>query len=94
MNDKSQSVRVFAQIDLATKETAQQVLADIGLDLNTAIALFLKQIARDQRLPFTPDANDPFDRATDLTLADVKENRMKTFDSLDAFRKDLYSDRD
>lgn len=88
------TIRVVARIDPATKDDAQAVLADMGLDMSTAINIFLKQVARDRRLPFTPDAVDPLDRATDLALEDVKNGRLTTFDSLEDFRKDLYHDED
>lgn len=86
------SVRISAQIDPRTKEIAEKALSDIGLDISTAIATFLKQVAFDQRMPFTPDAIASLDRATDLAIADVKAGRIKTFNSLGDFRKDLYLD--
>ncbi len=94
MEAKNKSVRVFARIDPLTKEAAQKTLNDMGLDMSTAIAIFLKQVARDRRLPFTPNAVDPLDRATDLALADVKAGRMTTYETLDDFRKTLYTDED
>lgn len=92
MAHKNKTVRVSAQVDADTKKAAQRVLSDMGLDMNTAIGAFLKHVARERRMPFTPDARTPIDRATNLALADVQAGRMKTFNSLEDFRKDLYAD--
>ncbi|WP_040534819.1 type II toxin-antitoxin system RelB/DinJ family antitoxin [Schleiferilactobacillus shenzhenensis] len=94
MTNKNETTRIVTRIDRQTKMEAQSVLAEMGLDMSTAIKIFLKQVAHDRRLPFTPDAEDPLDRATDLALEDVAAGRITTFDSLADFRKDLYSDAD
>ncbi|NVY96524.1 type II toxin-antitoxin system RelB/DinJ family antitoxin [Lactobacillus sp. DCY120] len=94
MEVKNKTVRISARIDPETKTAAQEALSTMGLDMSTAISIFLKQVARDQRLPFTPDAKDPLDRATDIALQDVKAGRVTTFNSLADFRKDLYSNED
>lgn len=48
-------------LDPALKKTAQELFADLGLDLTTAVTLFLKQSVREQAIPFeirreTPNA--------------------------------------
>ena len=40
-------------IDSETKAKAQELLADLGLDLSTAVNIFLRQMIRDNALPFT-----------------------------------------
>ncbi len=39
-------------IDSELKKSAQELYADLGLDLSTAINLFLKQSLREQKIPF------------------------------------------
>ena len=65
MSDKRISVR----IDEKTKEQANQLYDELGLDMSTAITLFLKQSIREQSLPFV------------VTL-DSKENREARNDAL------------
>lgn len=40
-------------IDSETKAKAQELLADLGLDLSTAVNIFLRQMIRENALPFT-----------------------------------------
>lgn len=39
-------------LDAELKKSAQELFADFGMDLTTAITLFLKQSVREQRIPF------------------------------------------
>lgn len=39
-------------LDPALKKSAQELFADLGLDLTTAVTLFLKQAVRNQAIPF------------------------------------------
>ena len=39
-------------LDAALKKSAQELFADLGMDLTTAVTLFLKQSVREQGLPF------------------------------------------
>ncbi len=39
-------------IDSETKARAQELLADLGLDLSTAVNIFLRQMIRENALPF------------------------------------------
>ncbi|CAK7193039.1 hypothetical protein COMNV_01250 [Commensalibacter sp. Nvir] len=47
------------RIDEDLKEQAQQVANDLGMDLTTAVRIFLKQMVRTHGLPFQPQL-DPF----------------------------------
>lgn len=40
-------------IDADTKAKAQEILADFGLDLSTAVNIFLRQMIRENAIPFT-----------------------------------------
>ena len=39
-------------IDVDTKVKAQELLADLGLDLSTAVNIFLRQLVRENAFPF------------------------------------------
>ena len=47
------------RIDDDVKRSAEQVCADIGLSLSTAINIYLKKLSREKRIPFELSA-DPF----------------------------------
>ncbi|MDR1702648.1 MAG: type II toxin-antitoxin system RelB/DinJ family antitoxin [Sporomusaceae bacterium] len=44
------------KIDKGVKETAAQLLENMGLDHTTAIDMFYRQIIKERRLPFQPEA--------------------------------------
>ncbi len=46
-------------IDADTKAKAQALLADLGLDLSTAVNIFLRQMIRENAIPFMISKNDP-----------------------------------
>lgn len=39
-------------IDDNTKKEAQELLKDMGMNLSTAVNVFLKQLVKEQRIPF------------------------------------------
>ena len=40
------------RVDSELKQTVESCLADMGLNLSTAITIYLKRIARDREIPF------------------------------------------
>lgn len=55
MKLQDKTVRVFARLDPKTKADAEEALADMGFTVTSAITVFLRQVARDKKFPFTPD---------------------------------------
>jgi len=47
------------RIDDELRQQAQQIAHDMGMDLTTAVRVFLKQMVNDRGLPFKPEL-DPF----------------------------------
>ncbi|OGG64449.1 hypothetical protein A3C18_04080 [Candidatus Kaiserbacteria bacterium RIFCSPHIGHO2_02_FULL_54_11b] len=47
------------RVEKKTKREARKALADIGLDMSSAVNIFLKQVIVEQGLPFTPTKKDP-----------------------------------
>jgi DNA-damage-inducible protein J len=45
-------VVIQLKIDKKEEDRAHEVLADIGMDLTTAVGIFLKTVARERRIPF------------------------------------------
>ena len=46
-------------LDAETKKQAQELLADLGLDLSTAVNIFLRQMIRENAIPFTISRDVP-----------------------------------
>ena len=51
--------QINLRIDDDVKRSAEQVCADIGLSLSTAINIYLKKLGREKRIPFEVSV-DPF----------------------------------
>ena len=51
------SVTIEVRLDERVKDEAVSVLADVGLDLPTAVRMFLFRVARERALPFDPSEN-------------------------------------
>ncbi|MFD1454303.1 type II toxin-antitoxin system RelB/DinJ family antitoxin [Levilactobacillus lanxiensis] len=83
--------RISIRVDHDRKEAAQSILDDLGLDLGTAINMFLAQTVREQALPFRP-AKHP--SALKQALDDVKNGDVTTFDSEKDFYKYLNEQED
>lgn len=62
-------VSTSISLDADVKAKAQELFADFGLDLSTAITIFLKQAIRENRIPFSIHRDVP----NADTLAAMKE---------------------
>ncbi|MBQ8849281.1 MAG: type II toxin-antitoxin system RelB/DinJ family antitoxin [Clostridia bacterium] len=77
-------------IDAETKAKAQIMLADLGMDLSTAVNIFLKQMLYEGGIPFAITRDIP----NKLTLAAIesaekRENTYGPFDSVDSMMEAL-----
>ena len=81
------------KIEQTLKEQAQQLLASLGMDMTTAVNIFLRQAVREQAIPFR--IGEPVPNAETLeALAEVrkmKENpeQYKGYTDVDQMRKEL-----
>lgn len=64
-----QTVKININTDAETKREAEELFASLGLNMTTAINLFLKRAVRVQGIPFEVTANVP----NADTLAAMKE---------------------
>ncbi|MBQ2837471.1 MAG: type II toxin-antitoxin system RelB/DinJ family antitoxin [Peptococcaceae bacterium] len=62
-------------LDAELKKSAQELFADFGMDLTTAITLFLKQSVREQRIPFEIRRVQP-NAQTLVALAEYEEMKQ------------------
>ena len=59
-------------LDADVKKEAQDLFSDLGLDLSTAVGIFLRQSVREQRIPFEVKRDVP-NAETMAALEEVKE---------------------
>ncbi len=80
-------------IDADTKTKAQIMLADLGMDLSTAVNIFLKQMLYEGGIPFAITREVP----NKLTLEAMKEaqemfhspEKYKKYDNVDSMMEDI-----
>lgn len=80
-------------IDEDIKPKAQAMLAEFGLDLSTAVNMFLRQMLREEAIPFEIRKEVP-NAVTLAAMAEVEEMEKhpelaKTYSSVDALMEDL-----
>lgn len=77
-------------IDADTKAQAQALLAEFGMDLSTAVNVFLKQMIRENAIPFTINAEVP-NAETRAVMEAVErgEDLYGPFDSVEALMEAL-----
>lgn len=80
-------------IDSETKAKAQVLLADLGMDLSTAVNIFLKQMLYEGGIPFSVTREVP----NKITLEAMKEaqdiyrfpEKYKRYDDVDSMMEDI-----
>ncbi len=86
-------VSTSISIDADVKAKAQALFADFGLDLSTAINIFLRQSIRENCIPFTIQREVPnADTIAALKEAEEMEKhpeKYKTYHSMDDLKNDL-----
>jgi len=81
--------QINVRIEEKTKKEARKTLADIGLDLSSAVNIFLKQVIIEQGLPFTPTKNAAVLRAKwDREITDAIKHG-KRYNTAEQLLKDL-----
>ncbi|WP_187312750.1 type II toxin-antitoxin system RelB/DinJ family antitoxin [Lacticaseibacillus paracasei] len=86
------SAVITIRLDASTKDEAKKVFEALGMDMSTGINVYLKQVVRDQALPFNPTIKDPLDQATERSLQDLKNGRYEDFANLADLFKGLHQD--
>ena len=89
MPNTSMNIRMDGEI----KKQAQELFAEFGLDMTTAINMFLRQAIREHGIPFDLKISRP----NDDTLAAIKEVELmkgnpsigKKYDDVDTMMKEL-----
>ena len=86
----TKSVNMNIRMDETTKKQAQQLFAEFGLDMTTAINMFLKQSVREQRIPFELRVHVPNNETLEaIRQVNNKEDLSKSFSSISELMDDL-----
>lgn len=80
-------------IDAETKAKAQVMLADLGMDLSTAVNIFLKQMLREGGIPFSITREVP-NRITRDAMKEAQEisrfpEKYKKYSDVDSMMEDI-----
>lgn len=86
-------------IDPELKRQSVALFSDLGMDLSTAITVFLRQAVRVQGLPFRVTREDRPNAATRAAMAEAEEilrhpERHKGYASADEMFADILSEED
>jgi DNA-damage-inducible protein J len=91
---KASQSTIQIRVDTKTKEAARKTLDELGLDMSSAVKLFLHNVVITQSLPLNLRTANGFtvaqEREMMADLEDVKKNG-KRFSSVAALMKDLNS---
>lgn len=85
MSKTSMSIRLDSEV----KEQAQQVFSNLGMDMTTAINIFLRQAIQYQGLPFNVRLDENRKLLQVLTDLDQNRNMSQSFESISDLMEDL-----
>ncbi len=85
MSKTSMSIRLDSEV----KEQAQQVFSNLGMDMTTAINIFLRQAIQYQGLPFDVRLYENRKLLEVLTDLDQNRNMSQSFESVSDLMEDL-----
>ncbi|HEV9131830.1 addiction module antitoxin, RelB/DinJ family [Streptococcus pneumoniae] len=80
---------ISIRLDSEVKEQAQQVFSNLGMDMTTAINIFLRQAIQYQGLPFDVKLDENRKLLQALTDLDQNRNMSQSFESVSDLMEDL-----
>lgn len=80
---------ISIRLDSEVKEQAQQVFSNLGMDMTTAINIFLRQAIQYQGLPFDVRLDENRKLLQALTDLDQNRNMSQSFESVSNLMEDL-----
>ncbi|CTJ86480.1 TPA: type II toxin-antitoxin system RelB/DinJ family antitoxin [Streptococcus pneumoniae] len=80
---------ISIRLDSEVKEQAQQVFSNLGMDMTTAINIFLRQAIQYQGLPFDVRLDENRKLLQALTDLDQNRNMSQSFESVSDLIEDL-----
>jgi DNA-damage-inducible protein J len=86
--DGNMSSTITVRVDENIKKEAGTVLKNLGMDMSTAIIVYLKQVIRNNGIPFALSAEVP-NEATLKAIKEAEAGKMASFSSIDELMEDL-----
>jgi len=89
---KTAESTIQVRIDTKTKNASRKVLKELGLDMSSAIKIFLKNVAITQSIPFEIKTANGFTIAQEQEMirdAEEAKKSGKSYDNLDELFADL-----
>ncbi len=81
------------RIDTDLKKQAEKIFEELGLNMSTALTVFLRQTVRYNGIPFEMRLNVPNDETLEaINDVNLKRNMSKPFNSVKALLEDLDAD--
>ncbi|HGP9407966.1 TPA: type II toxin-antitoxin system RelB/DinJ family antitoxin [Streptococcus pneumoniae] len=80
---------ISIRLDSEVKEQDQQVFSNLGMDMTTAINIFLRQAIQYQGLPFDVRLDENRKLLQALTDLDQNRNMSQSFESVSDLMEDL-----
>ena len=91
------SANINIRIDETTKKEAENLFKDLGMNISTAINLFLRQSIRNQALPFSITKNIPdaetIEAMKEAELILKNPKKYKSYDNMKDLKKALLGDQ-
>jgi DNA-damage-inducible protein J len=84
-----QTTHINIRSDVETKSKAQEIFASLGLDMSTAINMFLRQTVRQNDLPFVLTTNVKNSKKTMAETFGCLRGEYKIADDFDAPLEDF-----
>ena len=82
------SSTITVRVEDKLKKEAGDVFKEVGMDMSTAITIYLKQVVRTNGIPFPVTAEMP-NALTLKAIEEAEKGKMVSFSSIDALMEDL-----
>ena len=82
------SSTITVRVEDKLKKEAGDVFKEVGMDMSTAITIYLKQVVRTNGIPFPVTAEMP-NALTLKAIDEAEKGKMASFSSIDALMEDL-----
>lgn len=82
------SSTITVRVEDRIKKEASDIFKEVGMDMSTAINVYLKQVIRSNGIPFPVSADVP-NAVTLKAIEDAEKGKMATFSSIDELMEDL-----
>lgn len=89
---KTAQSTIQIRIDTKTKNDSRKILEELGLDMSTAVKMFLKNVTATHSIPFEVRTVNGFTRAQEQEMIRDTEDAIKNgkrYDNLDELFADL-----